>query len=193
MRQTTAILLAVAAAMLSPSLALAGGGEGHGGADWLKLILAFVNFTLFVGLLVFFLRKPMKSFFATRRDEIEKRLREAAELKQQASDKYQEYEAKLKALEEEGARILADARAEGEDEKKRILEAAEKMAARVADDAQRRIDAEVRAARIALRKEAVSEAVDAARRILAQQLTADDDQKLVASTVDQVEKMGGSA
>lgn len=193
MKRAASILLAGLIVALLPSLVLAGGGEGGGGANWTKLTLAFVNFTLFIGLLVVLLRKPLRSFFATRRDEIETRLREAAELKQAAEDKYQEYEAKLKALEKEGARILEEARAEGEDEKQRILQAAEKMAARVAEDAQRRIDAEVRAARVALRKEAVSEAVDAARRILSEQLNAGDDQKLVDSTVDQVEKMGGNA
>jgi len=195
MRSSSTRILTLALLLL-PALAFAAGGHGdHGGeVDLFKKVgIPAINFVLYIAVLVFFLAKPLKAFFAKRRDEIAARLESAEKLKRDAEAKYKEYEDKLKALEDEGARILEEARAEGEAEKQRLIESAKVAAARVTEDARRRVEAEVRAARIALRKEAVAEAVQAARQILEQQLTPADDQKLMQATVSQVEKLGGHA
>jgi len=182
--------LILVAALLLPGTVWAGGG---GAPSTTSLILAAVNFTMFVGLLVIVLRKPLRDFFATRHQEVKERLAEAERMKTEAAAKYREYEEKLKALEAEANQLLEEARAEGEAEKQKIIAAAEQAAARLGTDAERRVAHEVRVAQAALRQEAVAQAVDAARQILQQQLTAEDDAGLVRATVDQVEKMGGSA
>ena len=115
---------------------LAGGGHGPSlSIEGFYLI----DFLVFVGILVFFLRKPVASFIAQRRETLTSEISEAQKLREEAEARLADYSTRLASLEEEVARVMAEARQSAENERARILEEANATAERMARDAETRI------------------------------------------------------
>ena len=176
----------VAAVLLCATLALAsGGGEGHGGQlkDFLYRIF---NFALMFGLLAYFVSKPIKRGMAGRRESIEQALEEARRAQAEAEAKFEEYDAKLAAANEEIEELSAAIRREGELERDTILENAKQMAAKIEQDANRNADLAVAKARAELRQEAATLAVSLAKDLLEKNFSADDQKRLVDEYIEKV-------
>ncbi len=82
----------------------------------------FLNLAIFMGLMVYVLKKPLGVAFKTKRDAIRSELIKAAEEKKAALDKLTIAEGKLAQLETEKENILQKARDEAAEEKKRLAE-----------------------------------------------------------------------
>ncbi len=176
------------AAARSLSLLLSSGGEGgHGAADtFLGLPLnlwQLVNLVLFIGLLVWALRKPVANFFGGRTEEVEKTLKKAEEDRAKAASLLAEVEARVARLDGELAEIKDRAQREAEVEQAALLKAADEDAVRIVERARNEMDARVRAARKELTAFAGDLAVGVAREILAKNVTADDEARLRAEGV----------
>jgi F-type H+-transporting ATPase subunit b len=161
-------------------------GEGHAGGHESTAFLGLpmglwqaVNLILFVGLLVYLLRKPLADFFGDRRRSVEEALRKADESRQQAEALSREVEQRLLHLETEVKEIRAQAVREAEREKKALLAQAESDAERVVARASAEIESRVRAARAELTAYAGDLAVDAAAAILKKTVTAEDQRRLL--------------
>jgi len=177
----------VAAILLCASLALAsGGGEGHGGGQLKDFIYRIFNFAVMFGLLAYFVAKPIKRGMAGRRESIEKALEEARRAQAEAEAKFEEYDAKLAAANEEIEELSAAIRREGELERTTILENAKQMAAKIEQDANRNADLAVAKARAELRQEAATLAVSLAKDLLEKNFTADDQKRLVDEYIEKV-------
>ncbi|NOT46477.1 MAG: hypothetical protein HOP17_01825 [Acidobacteria bacterium] len=85
----------------------------------------FVNLAIFVGLMVYLVKKPLSEAFKTKRDAIRAELIKAEEEKQSALKQLTSAEAKLAGLENEKAAVLKKAREEAEAEKRRLAEQAD--------------------------------------------------------------------
>ena len=55
------------------------------------LVFRTINFAIFVGLLVFFLRKPVQSFLNNRRNEVQETINKSAERKAWAEQMFSDY------------------------------------------------------------------------------------------------------
>ncbi len=115
-------------------LLAAAGGSGQGGfTEFYNKYLnypgfelwKFINLAIFVGVLVYLVKKPLSDAFKARRDAIRVELIRAEEEKQAALKRLTAAEAKLAALEAEKAAILQKAREESEAENRRLAEQAE--------------------------------------------------------------------
>jgi F-type H+-transporting ATPase subunit b len=115
-------------AFVSASAWASGEGGGHHELNWWDFTLRLMNFAIMLGLLVYLLKKPLSSFFVSRRDNIQTTLAELQTKKLEAERTCAEYQAKLATLDQEVGQILAEYIQEGETEKRKILEAAEKQA-----------------------------------------------------------------
>lgn len=110
----------------------AANGSGGGFAEfWEKYmnipgfeIWKFVNLFLFVGALVFVLKKPLSQKFKERREEIRADLIREEQEREAALEQLKDAEAKLAGLQDERAEIMAHAKAEVDVEKARLLEQA---------------------------------------------------------------------
>jgi F-type H+-transporting ATPase subunit b len=144
-------------------------------------IFMILNFAILLALLSKFGGPAARKLAAERHDQIKTALDDAARLRKQAADKLAEYDAQLKALPDEIAKIVAGIRADAEADKQRILEAAERQAAQMKRDAELHIAAEIELARSALTREVTAAAGAAAEKILRDKVTAGDQQKLVGA------------
>ena len=85
----------------------------------------FINLALFIGLLVYLVKKPVSDVFKAKRDAIRAELIRAEQEKQSALQRLTSAEAKLAALENEKNAVLQKARDEAEAEKRRLAEQTE--------------------------------------------------------------------
>ncbi len=176
--------------LLVPAIALASGGGGEHHVDSGVLIKDFAyrcfNFALMVGLLVYFVRKPLRNGLRSRREEIEKTLADAEEAKLAAEAKYREYSEKLEKATEEIAEISAAIRREGELERNKILEHAKEMAGKIVEEADAKAANAVAKAKAELREEAAHLAVELAEEQIKKDFGADDQQRLVSEYMQKV-------
>lgn len=181
-----ALLLAVM--VLAPAVVFAsGGGHADSGVLLKDFLYRCFNFALLVGLLAYFVTKPIRKGLKDRREEIEKTLADAEAAKVAAEAKYLEYSEKLTKATEEIENITASIRHDGEVEREKILAAAKEMAVKIEQEADSKASSVVANARKELREEAARLAVDLAEDLLKKQVSADDQKRLVD---EYMQKMG---
>ena len=178
----------LAGLVLLPAVAIAAGGGGHADSgvilkDFLYRCLSFV---LMVGLLAYFVTKPIRKGLKDRSAEIEKTLADAQAAKEAAEAKHREYSAKLAKATEEIAVISDSIRREGELEREKIITAAKELAVKIEQEADNKASSVVAKARIELREEAASLAVELAEDLLKKQVSADDQKRLVDEYMQKV-------
>ncbi len=158
--------------------AAAAHGEAHGESIWVTLS-RLANFAILAGVIYMLARKPLTNHLASRGAQIRKDLVDAAAMKQTATARLAEIEAKLAALPGELEQLRTRGTAELEAERARIRAAAEAERDRLVEQARREIAAQTRAARDQLRAEAANLAVDVADARLRETLTAAEQAGLV--------------
>ncbi|MEJ2470615.1 MAG: F0F1 ATP synthase subunit B [Desulfuromonadales bacterium] len=182
-------LLLVVLCLLIPVAAFAaeGGGHADGGAVLKDFLYRCFNFALMAGLLAYFVTKPVRKGLRERRENIAKTLAEAEAAKEAAEAKHREYTEKLAKATEEIEHIAASIRREGETERDKIIAAAKELATKIEQETENKAAGLVARARAELREEAARLAVELAEDLLKQQVTADDQQRLVE---EYMQKMG---
>ena len=180
-----AIALLVA---LAPSAARAAEGSG----SVANLLWSALNLAILVGVIVYFARKPIRDYFASRRHEIESDLDASARLLAEAEARLREWQTRVDRLDQELGQIRERARQRTEADRARILKQAQATADGIRRDAAGAIDREVERARAALRDEAASLAVELAAGILQEKVTKGDHDRLVDDFVDRVERSNGA-
>jgi len=175
--------------LLLPTVTLAAGGGDHqvdSGVILKDFIWRCINFAVLVGLLVYFVRKPIRNALHNRRAEIEKTLADAAAARDAAEARAKEYQEKLAKAAAEIESIYAAIRREGELERDKILASAREMAAKIELEADAKAASAVARARLELRAEAARLAVQLAEELLAKNVTAADQKRLVDEYMQKV-------
>jgi F-type H+-transporting ATPase subunit b len=163
--------------------ALSAAAEGHEGPPlFLGVSLTVwqaINLVVFLGLLVWFLRKPVSTFFGDRRKEIEESLRKTEESRRRAEALAAEMEERLAKLDAEVSAIHARATKEAAAEQDELLRQAEEDARKIVERARADMDTRVRYARKELTTYAGDLAVGIARDVLSKSVTAQDEDRLL--------------
>jgi F-type H+-transporting ATPase subunit b len=189
-RKLSLVVFGVAAVIvLLSSFALASeGGGADRSADLLDLLYRWINFALLVIILVVVLRKvPIKEYFSSRIERIQKELEDLKKQKESAQQKARELESKLKTFEEERKKILDQYRADCLAEKELILAEARDRAKQILEQAEVSIQYEMQTAKERLKGEVVALAAQKAEEIIAREMTDKDQDRLVN---DFIEKLG---
>lgn len=155
------------------------GGAGEHGLNWMDFTLRVINTGIVAAVLYKLLKKPVTTYFKTRRENIQKLLEEMEQKREEAERKCAEYKAKLALLDQEAEKIIQEYIAQGEREKAKIIEAAERQANYIKQQARLAIQQEVKAAKDELREEVAELTVKAAEDILKQRMDMGDHERLV--------------
>lgn len=148
----------------------------------------FFNLFLFVGALVYILRRPVSDALRARREGIRRELMRAQEERDAANAKLEEVKARLARLDEEVASVREQARREAEEERERIRRSTDEEAEKLREQARREIESAGKAARHELRRFAAEQSVRLAEEMIRRDIRPEDDQRLVNR---QVEELGG--
>lgn len=196
---------AVHAASLSTSLLASGEeGTGHGAAaeghekasTWLGVPMPFwqgLNLVLFLGVLVYFLRKPLSNWLAERRDGVLAAQKKAADDRNKAEQLTREIQARLAKIENEIADIRLTAEKDAVHEEANLVTQAEADAKRLVARTEADIESRMRAARAELLEYAAGLSVKTAEEILRKSLTADDQRRLAQEGLASLTGAAGNA
>jgi F-type H+-transporting ATPase subunit b len=137
--------------------------------------------------MVYFGRKPIGDFFASRRQGIQTQLSQAADLLNEAEHRNSELQRRLVDLSAELDSIRESSSRRAEEEAMRILAEARATADRIRRDAQTAVDQEVRRAQATLREEAADLALELAAKKLQTGVTESDRDRLVDEFITRVQ------
>jgi F-type H+-transporting ATPase subunit b len=180
----TLLLVGFAAVALAAS-----GGDGHhvdSGVLLKDFLWRCLSFGVTVGVLIYFVRKPIRQGLTGRRDGIEKALRDAEAVKSEAEGKFAEYDRKLSKAAAEIEEIQVALRREAELERERTLANAREMTEKIKQEAEKSAANEIAKARTELRQEAARMAIAMAEDLLKKNFTSDDQNRLVSEYLQKV-------
>jgi F-type H+-transporting ATPase subunit b len=162
------------------------GAEDHGihwqATDWARVL----NFVVLVVALFIVLRKPVGSALNNRISVIKEELEDLESRKVDVEKQLASYNEKLKQMDKEAEQIIAQYVQQGEDAKARILKEAQTAAEKLKEQAKKNIAHEFNQAKLQLQVEIVEKALAKAEKIIAEQITDEDQGRLVDEYLDKV-------
>jgi F-type H+-transporting ATPase subunit b len=178
-------LVLLAGSLLSASLLVASvafaSGEGHDDTQAKLINFAWksLDFAVLAGLIYWLVGKKAGAFFSGRRESIKKALEDAVREREEAQNKFREYEAKLTQATAEIEELTKMIREQGIAEKEKIVREAGEMAQKIREDAHARMEQEFKRARHQLRLEAVRYSAQMAESILRENIRREDHEAMV--------------
>ncbi|MBN2032294.1 MAG: ATP synthase F0 subunit B [Deltaproteobacteria bacterium] len=173
-------------------LVLGAGDQAHGqdrSGDLKDLLYRIINFSLLVIILFVALKKVgIKHFFASRGEEIKKKLEELNKNKEEAERKYRELEKRLQEFDTHKKNVLEQFRAEGLTEKERIVAEARTKVNQIIEEAEAAIGQEMQAARERLKSDVTALTTRRAEEIILREITEKDQNNLVNDFIERVGK-----
>ncbi len=151
--------------------------------DWLPRL---VNFAIIAAVLIYFGRKPVRDFFASRTAEIEKSIRESKEARDRAQAALADMERKMKELEDETNRMIADAKTRGEKDKAALIEEGNRVVQDVRQQVQQGIEIEMQKAKASLATEASLLSLELAEGSLRSKINNQDHERIVKEYINKV-------
>ena len=146
----------------------------------------FINLAIFLGILLYLVKKPLSEAFKAKREAIRAELIRAEEAKQAALAQLTTAEAKLAGLDIEKADVLKRAKAEAEAEKTSIAEQTESEIRKMREQVDGEITRLAQQTRVELRRFSAEESVRLAEEKLRGKIDADNDATLVKSGIQAI-------
>ncbi|MFO0746495.1 MAG: ATP synthase F0 subunit B [Myxococcota bacterium] len=173
-----------ALALLTPGIALASGG-------WTFSVEGFyiIDFVIFAGLLVYFVRGPAKKFLAARYERITAEITAASRLKAEADLKLLEVEKLLSDFEAEVGRIREQFRQDGEREKARVLADASAQTEKLRTTVVKQLEQEAAALKETLSKELTAAVLASTEAKVKAKVDQATHKALNGSYIDSLEKL----
>lgn len=135
---------------------------------------SLVNFLILVGGLVYFLRQPLKLFVRTRHEFLRDEVSRVEKQLKSAQIKYDEFSAKLKAIDAEIQAIQEQMRQDADAMKVRVVNEAKRLSTTIVADARSSADSLYTELRGQLRAELADRVVQKAEALIRERLTGDD-------------------
>lgn len=185
--RTLLYLSVVPVILLSSTSAIAASDGGSSWTPWL-LMWRVINTIALLGLLIYFVKKPLVNFFQERKNSIARELEEAREKRDEAIRLIEEYKTKMAGMEQELAKMSGELKKAAESDSQKLVATAEKLSAAMIESARVTAEQEVRKARILLKNEAVELAMTMAEALIKQKINDQDRKRIVE---DYLVKVGG--
>lgn len=152
--------------------------HGPGGIPWSDLGPQFFNFTLFLGLLIYILRKPIADTFSQRSKSYKELLGKADQALKEAQSKKNEIQKNLDTLKRTRDNSLNKARQEAEELKRNLVNEAQAQSKKMFDEVERTIRVETEKAKTELRNFLLQQAILQADKGLKDQLDETEQKRL---------------
>ena len=154
-------------------------------ADWLPRL---ANFAIIIGILVYFLRKPVRDMFRNRTETIAKAMEESRAARERAVAALADMERKMREMEAETRTLIAEAQARGEKDRQALIDEGKKIVKDIDEQIKTGTDIEVQKAKAELAAEAAVLAVDLAEGKIKGTITKQDHERIVK---DYIANVGG--
>jgi F-type H+-transporting ATPase subunit b len=191
-RRALRVAVPLAASLCAAVAALAaeeGGAHQAGGVHipWGDIVKQAINFLLLVGVLVYFLRKPLASFLKDRSEMLRKSIDDAAKARAEAAEKLAAIETRTAKLSEEIAGLNAKMDVEAAAEARKLQETVTVEISRIRAQSEFTGEQEVKKAREELRREASILSAAAAEELVRKTLSPEDQERLFRENLEKIE------
>ncbi len=146
-------------------------GAGPAEPHWNEIVAAIINMAIYVGVLVYFGRKPVVAHFQSRRDALVSRMEAAQTAEAEAQAALAEVETRLSGMEAERAALIAEYRELGEKEAAKIVSDARAQADKIRKDGELQAEQISRSAAEAMRVRLLERALELAQSQVASEAT----------------------
>ena len=181
-------VVALTLLMTLPAFCASAEGEVDHKAQLYDFLWRLLNFAVLMYILYKLAWKRLVNFFRNRREDIRTSLAETKERREEAEERFKEYEVKLAKATDDIQNISEMIKAQGLAEKQKLIADAEKAAEKMKEDAKARMDQEVKKAGSQLRSEAVELSIRVAEDILKRNVSQEDHEKMVKEYMDRMVK-----
>lgn len=141
------------------------------GINLVEILFTMANFLILIAILAKFLYKPFLGILEKRKQTIQDAFDNAEAINRRADEKMKNYTARVANVEEEGRKIIAEAKATADAQAQLIIEDAHKQASEIMAKAEKNIELEQAKAREDMRKEIAMLAMLAAERIVEHEIS----------------------
>jgi F-type H+-transporting ATPase subunit b len=182
----------IAAVLATPLMVLA--AEGHGGEHVVGLdeqtlktiVYQIINVGALIAGLIYFLRKPTREFFKSKKETFVATARKSQEARQAAENERMQIQVRLNKLESTTEESLGRAKAEAAEMRTQMLVEAESISRRIREEANSAARLEVERAKNYLREQMIIDAT-ALSRTQMQKVTTEDHQRLQGAFIDNIQ------
>jgi len=181
-------LAALVTLTFATAAAASGGHELTFAEHMGRVFIHLVNFLLFVGLLVYLLRRPVADMLGNRRLSIATQMAESRDAKAAAEARFADLQQRIAAFDGELTSMLERVRAECEVERERSVITAHQAAEAMKQAAERTTVKELDKARHELREWTVDRAMVVAEQVLRASVGRDDHRRLTAEYFERIAK-----
>jgi F0F1-type ATP synthase membrane subunit b/b' len=123
----------------------------------------YITFFVFVGLIIYLVRKPLQIYLEARAFDIKRAIEEAKKAKEDALSRMAQYEAKLSALDAEIESMKNEFILRGQQEKAAFEKAAAHLSEQITKEAEENLVSEVRHALLSLKSDMADAVIASAR------------------------------
>ncbi len=148
----------------------------------------FLNLAIFVGVMIYILRRPISDALAGRRDAIKQELVDAETKRARAMEKATEAQVKLEQLDVDIQSVREHAQKEAESERERLAAATTRELEKLKQQAQREMDTADKVARKQLRQFFALKSIDVARQSIQTQMRPEDEALLINESIGELRR-----
>lgn len=167
----------------------AGEAAHHAGGIPGTVGLQAANFVIYAGLLLYFLRHPIKNFFKSRDENYKQALVKAEHAHREAEKKKREIQDRLRDLDSGANDSLEKARAEATALKNQIQQDAKTLAERLRAETARTAQLEIERARNVLREEVLKQSMELSQKLLSDKMADNDQKRLQTEFVEKIQEV----
>ncbi len=153
----------------------------------MNLVWSIVNFLILIAGFVYLYKKfHGEKLFKTRKDNIEKLIGEAMEVKNRAMTRHYEAEQQLREFDKTKKEIMDDMNARAEREKQEISDEGKEMLARIKKEGERIADAEVQKAKELLSEHLQTQLYDLSKEYIEKSMDADSQKNVTDNFIRKI-------
>lgn len=142
------------------------------------LIAPFVNVSILVGVLFYYLRKPISDFVINRHNSVRDLVKSVGDELRNAQTKYEEFSSRIRALDAEVRALREQGKQESEQMKVRVLVDARRISAAIVADSTASAEQVFKDLQSELRRELGEKAVSRAEKLIRDKLTANEKNRI---------------
>ncbi|MGE0614688.1 MAG: hypothetical protein AB7P04_03530 [Bacteriovoracia bacterium] len=154
-----------------------------------SLILPFINLSLLVAIILYFTRGHLKTFVKNRHETLREEIQTVREQLKAATERYEQFSAKLKAVEAEVSSLTTQMARDAQDMKARIVTHAKQSSSQMVADARGAARGGLEGLKQEVRSEFGWRVISKAEEILTKKLTGDDRARIRKEFSSQMEQM----
>jgi len=163
--------------------------EGHGSESIpiKNLIFGFINLILFLGILIYFARKPVANYYTQRAESVRAMVKEAHALLEDAKKIHENALHRSQKIDQEMQKIIESTQESARNQAETIIAAAKQQAQQLVESAKATVDAETNKAITMIHEDMVDKTIQITEQMIKEKISSGHQRALVGEYLNKLE------